>query len=247
MSIHGEGHSETSRTCCAVCSKFNVVFCQLGFHFSLIIVTAKAHQLHACRQREDVISTMANLIDLKTSFKLFNAFKQTNSKFWFNKIDQGWGIIRKNYSSHIVNFWWDTVLAMRDVVWVWINGIAKLIDRGLQFKLKIVLGTIATRYLVFYVLLPRCSRKGCRVRFYPWVRDPVLLSSRDNFLVTMPSISSETCVGHSYVILRMDVFPDWPLLVCSFCVSLETSANFCLFVKVIIFFRRKMLKSSDEW
>ena len=67
------------------------------------------------------------------------------------------------------------------------------------------------------------------------MRDYVLLNSWDSFLVTLTSISSETCVIYSSLILVTDVFRDWPFLGCSSCVSLVTAANFHLFLNVAIF------------
>ena len=79
----------------------------------------------------------------------------------------------------------------------------------------------------------------------PKNRDSVLLISWDSFLATLPSISLETCVIHSSLIIGTDVFPDWPFLVCSSCVSLETCANFHLLLKDSISFKEKMLDSSE--
>ena len=73
----------------------------------------------------------------------------------------------------------------------------------------------------------------------PKMRDFVLLNSWDSFLVTLPSISSKTCVIYSSLILGTDVFRDWPFLGCSSCVSLVTAATFRLFLNVAIFWREK--------
>ena len=78
------------------------------------------------------------------------------------------------------------------------------------------------------------------------MRDFVRLSSWDSFLVTLLSISSETCVICSTLILGMDVFRDWPFLGCSSCVSLVTAANFRLFLNDAIF-EGKMLRSYEDW
>ena len=67
------------------------------------------------------------------------------------------------------------------------------------------------------------------------MRDSVLLYSWNSFLVTLLSISSETCVINSSLILGTDVFRDGPFLGCSSCVSLVTAANFRLFLNVAIF------------
>ena len=47
------------------------------------------------------------------------------------------------------------------------------------------------------------------------MRDSIRLNSWDSFLVILPSISSETCVIYSSLILGTDVFRDWPFLGCS--------------------------------
>ena len=72
----------------------------------------------------------------------------------------------------------------------------------------------------------------------PKTRDSVLVNSWDTFLVTLHSISSETCVIHSPVILGADVFCDWLFPVIS-CVSLATAANFRLFLIAAITSRKK--------
>ena len=73
----------------------------------------------------------------------------------------------------------------------------------------------------------------------PKMRDSVRLNSWDSFLVTLPSICSETCVIYSSLILGTDVFRDWPFLGFSSCVSLVTAANFRLFLNVAIFLKGK--------
>ena len=77
------------------------------------------------------------------------------------------------------------------------------------------------------------------------MRDSVRLNYWDSFLVTLPSISSETCVIYSSLILGTDVFRDWPFLGCSSCVSLVTAATFRLFLNVAIF-EGKMLRSYEH-
>ena len=78
------------------------------------------------------------------------------------------------------------------------------------------------------------------------MRDSVRLSSWDSVLETLPSISSETSVIYSSLILGTDVFRDWPFLGCSSRVSLVTAANFRLFLNVAIF-EGKMLRSYEDW
>ena len=70
----------------------------------------------------------------------------------------------------------------------------------------------------------------------PKMRDFVLLNSWYSFLVNLPSISSETCATYSSVILGADEFCDW-LFLGNSCVSLDTAANFRLFLNVAIFGR----------
>ena len=73
----------------------------------------------------------------------------------------------------------------------------------------------------------------------PKMRDSVRLNSWDSFLVTLPSICSETCVIYSSLIQWTDVFRDRPFLGYSSCVSLVTAANFRLFLNVAIFLKGK--------
>ena len=71
------------------------------------------------------------------------------------------------------------------------------------------------------------------------MRDSDLLNSWESFSLTLPSISSESCVIYSSLILGTDVFRDWPFLRVSSCVSLVTAANFRLFLNIAIFWREK--------
>ena len=79
------------------------------------------------------------------------------------------------------------------------------------------------------------------------MRDFVLLNSWDSFLATLPSISSESFVIYSSLILGTDVFRDWPFLGFSSCISLVTAANFRLFLNDAIFLGGKMLRSYEDW
>ena len=79
------------------------------------------------------------------------------------------------------------------------------------------------------------------------MRNYVLLYSWDSFLVTLPSISSESCVICSSLMLGTDVFRDWPFLGFSSCVPLVTAANVRLFLNVAIFSKKKMLRSYQDW
>ena len=78
------------------------------------------------------------------------------------------------------------------------------------------------------------------------MRDSVLSNSWDSFLQTLPSISLQTCVIYSSLILVTDVFRDWPFPGCSSGVSLVTAANFRLFLNVAIL-EGKMLRSYEDW
>ena len=77
------------------------------------------------------------------------------------------------------------------------------------------------------------KRKSSDIDRAPKIRDSILLNSWDNFLVTLPSIFPETCVIFSSVIPETDVLCDWLFLGHS-CVSLDTAANFHLFLNVVI-------------
>ena len=89
------------------------------------------------------------------------------------------------------------------------------------------------------VRICRFKRSSSNLEREPKMPDSVLLNSWVSFLVTRPSISSETCVIYSSLILGTEVFHDWPFLGCSSCVSLVTAANFRLFLNVAIFSKGK--------
>ena len=78
------------------------------------------------------------------------------------------------------------------------------------------------------------------------IRDSVRLNCWDSFLVTLPSISSDTWVMYSSVIPGANVFCDKPFLALS-CVSLEMAARFRLFFSVAIMRKRKKLNSFEPW
>ena len=106
---------------------------------------------------------------------------------------------------------------------------------------RLCFGTLPERFRS--VSVPVGSKKSSFLNRAPKIRDFVLLKFRDSFLVTLPSISSETCVMYSSLILGKDVFRDWPLLGCSSCVFLATAAKFRLFPNVAIFWREKVTQS----
>ena len=71
------------------------------------------------------------------------------------------------------------------------------------------------------------------------IRDSVLLNSFQSFLVTLPSISSETWEIYSWALPGSSVFCDWIFLVFSG-VFLETAANFLLFLKIAMILRKEV-------
>ena len=88
---------------------------------------------------------------------------------------------------------------VRSLAWVWINWMTKLTG-GSYFKMRIVLGAIIIWFLVFDICVPECVRicelksRSSNLDRAPKMQDSVLLNSRDGFVVTLPSISSKTCV-----------------------------------------------------
>ena len=72
----------------------------------------------------------------------------------------------------------------------------------------------------------------------------VLLISCHNFLVTLSSVSLETCLTSSSVIPGTDIFCDWLFLVI-FCVSLDTAANFRFFLSVANLLKGKAQQLGD--
>ena len=102
------------------------------------------------------------------------------------------------------------------------------------FVFRNVLGTVSK-----WVCICWFERNSSNLVRAPKMRDSVLLNSWDSFLLTLPSISSETCVIYSSLVLGTDVFRDWPFLGFSSSVSLVTAANFRLFLNVAIFLKGK--------
>ena len=133
-----------------------------------------------------------------------------------------------------------------------------LTDRGSHFRMRITLGVVLIRSLLFRFCVPECSgtvsecvpicgfrRNSSSLDRAPKMQDSVLLNSWDNFSVTLRSISSEICVIYSSLTLGKEVFRDWPFLRCCLCVSLVTAANFRLFLKVAIL-EGKMQRSYED-
>ena len=110
------------------------------------------------------------------------------------------------------------------------------------FVFRNVPGTVSECVRIYWF-----KRNSSNLDRAPKMRDSVLLNSWDSFLLTLPSISSETCVIFSSLIQGTDVFRDWPFLGCSSCVSLVTAANFRLFLNVAIFLKKKLLRSYEDW
>ena len=91
---------------------------------------------------------------------------------------------------------------------------------------------------------PKCvcicgtKRISSNLERVPIREDSNLLNSRDYILMTLPSISSETCVISSSIILGTEVFRDRLFLGCYSCVSLGSTANIHFFL-CVAFFERK--------
>ena len=121
---------------------------------------------------------------------------------------------------------------------IWMVGTT---GRKIHFGVGIILGTmfVGSRFsksLFRDVLrtVPESVRtRGFKRNSSNLDRAPKMLNSWDSILVTLLSTFSETCVMYSSVIPGTDVFRDWLFLRCS-CVSLETAANFRLFLNVAI-------------
>ena len=138
------------------------------------------------------------------------------------------------------------------MAYFWARILCNLAAEHACFRMRITLGVVRIRSLVFYVCVSECSgtvpecvricgfkRNSSNLDRAPKMRDFVLRNSWDSFLVTLPSISTETCLIYSSLILGTVVFLDWPFLGCSSCVSLVTAANFRLFLNVAIFLKGK--------
>ena len=138
----------------------------------------------------------------------------------------------------MVNFWARVLcsLAAEDACWEWgpLWESPSFVPWFSTFVFWNVPGTVpeCVRICGFKRNSPNLDRA-------PKKRDSVLLNSWYSFLVTLPSISSETCVIYLSLILGTDVFRDWTFLGCSSCVSVVTAANFRLLLNVAIFFKAK--------
>ena len=86
------------------------------------------------------------------------------------------------------------------------------------------------------------SEEICRVL----EKHPKYVTPSDSFLVTLPFVSSDTCVMYSSVIPGTNVFCDWRFLAFSR-VSQETAANFRLFLGVSIMRKKEEFDSFEGW
>ena len=139
------------------------------------------------------------------------------------------------------------------VTWsFWARVLCNLAAEDACFRMRITLGVVLIRSLVFHIFVPECvpicwfKRNSSNLDRATKMRDFVRLNSWDNFILTLLSISSEICVICSSLILGADVFRDWPFLECYFCVSLVTAVNIRLFRNVAIFLNEKMLRSYEN-
>ena len=87
------------------------------------------------------------------------------------------------------------------------------------------------------------SRDSSSLDSAPKMWDSFLLNYWDSFLLTLPSMSSKTCVISSSLIQGTDVFRHWPFLGIASCFSPATAANFRLFLNFAIFWKTKKLLS----
>ena len=123
--------------------------------------------------------------------------------------------------------------------------------RERRFGTGIVWGTIPSGFLVFWLPVSRFSRNGYVTSPNLWVQKKFIKPRQSTqnrwlrpaelfwkFLATLPAISSETWEMYSWAISGSSVFCDWLFLVFS-SVSLETAANFLLFLKFAMILREK--------
>ena len=142
-------------------------------------------------------------------------------------------------------------------VWVWWSG--GLTNREFHFGIGIIQGTIPSGLPVFWVVIPGRSRNSSGACPYlrvqknsssfdkaPKICHSIRLNFWDSFLLTLPSISSDTWVMYSSIIPGTKVFCDWPFLALSW-VSPEMAANFRLFLSVVIMRRKEKLNSFEDW
>ena len=122
--------------------------------------------------------------------------------------------------------------------WGWLKESSSFVPWFSTFVFRNVPGTV-----------PECVRLcGFRKTRLIWTEHPKCgtlscWTPGTDFFGPLPSISSETRVIFSSLVLGTDVFRDWPFLGCSWCVSLVTAASsddyFRLFLNVAIFLKGK--------
>ena len=121
----------------------------------------------------------------------------------------------------------------------WARVLCNLAAEDACFRMRITLGVFLICSLVFHICVrnvprtvPECvricwfKRNSSNLDRAPKMRDAFRLNSWNSFLVTLPSISSETCMIYSLLNLGTNAFRYWPFLGCSSCVSLVTAGNF---------------------
>ena len=134
---------------------------------------------------------------------------------------------------------------VRVIFCLWAVKMTRVVRKVPHFEAGIVWGTISSGFPVFWNIVPGCSRNGYvtspnlwvqkkLVKFWQCTQDTRLCPTEffwEFFLVTLPSISSETWEMYSWAISGSSVFCDWLFLVFSG-VFLKTAANFLLFLNV---------------
>ena len=134
---------------------------------------------------------------------------------------------------------------------LWVIKFARVIRRESRFETGIVQGTIPSGFPVSWIVfldVPGTATEQVRFCGFrrnsssfdraPKIRDSVPLNCLEIFLITLPSISSETWEMFFWAISGSRPFGDWLFLVFSG-VTLETAASFFFFLKVAMILREK--------
>ena len=138
---------------------------------------------------------------------------------------------------------------------LWAIELARVMRKISYFRIGIIWGAVPMIFPVFWISFSGRSmnsygtspnlwvpKKSSGFDKAPKIRDSVLLNSFESFSVTLPSISSETWEIESWVNSGSSTFCPLLLLLPSG-VSLETAANFLLFLNVAILLEGK----SCQW
>ena len=145
------------------------------------------------------------------------------------------------------------------IVLVWVSWIARLTNRKLPFRTGIFPGMIPSEFLVSWVIVPwvpgmvaehvrTCGfRKSSSLKCAPKKRDSILLISCNGFEVTLPSISSQTWVMYSSVILGTNVFCDWLFQAISCFFSLKQLLTLACSLALPWFWKKEKLTSCEDW